>query len=40
MKWLIRLYKLYMKGAKENDFPFSKYGMFGEGLNRKEKKDE
>ena len=27
MKWLIRIYRLYMKGARENHFPISKYGF-------------
>ena len=30
MKWLKRLWQLYMKGARENDFPISEYGLFGE----------
>lgn len=32
LKFIIKVYKLYKTGAKANDFPFSKYGFFGERL--------
>lgn len=29
MKWLEKLYQRYMLGAKGNDFPIAKHGLFG-----------
>lgn len=33
MKWITKIYRLYIYGAREHDFPFKKYGFFGERLN-------
>jgi hypothetical protein len=30
IRWICKIYRLYMKGAEANNFPISKYGLFGE----------
>jgi hypothetical protein len=34
-----KLYKRYMKAAKENDFSFKEYGFLGERLDKQKDKD-
>lgn len=36
MKWLKKIWRLYWHGARCNDFPISKYGIFGERIKHNE----